>query len=171
MSKKAFFIAAGILALLPVLALAQTVGTITVNSNLPGPPGGIALSDPCSWIFAFYQVAIFFSGILAFGSIVYGGFLYATAAGNPSRESQGKDWIQNALFGVLLLAGAYLILYTINPNLAGAWHALGWVYVICAEPARAIESFEKMIRPSDIVSGPSQRVSAEDSSLCPGVTL
>jgi adenylate cyclase len=39
---------------------------------------------------------------------------------------------------------------TFNPNLAGAWHSLGWVYVICGEPARAIESFEKMIRLSPL---------------------
>jgi tetratricopeptide (TPR) repeat protein len=38
----------------------------------------------------------------------------------------------------------------LNPNLAGAWNALGWVSVICGEPERAIESFEKMIRLSPL---------------------
>jgi TolB-like protein/class 3 adenylate cyclase/Tfp pilus assembly protein PilF len=38
----------------------------------------------------------------------------------------------------------------LNPNLAGAWNSLGWVSVICGEPARAIESFEKMIRLSPL---------------------
>ena len=90
--------------------------SVLINSGIPAANVD-ATTNPAGWVAAFYQVAIFFSGILAFGSIVYGGFLYATAAGNPSRESQGKDWIQNALFGVLLLAGAYLILYTVNPNL------------------------------------------------------
>ncbi len=34
----------------------------------------------------------------------------------------------------------------LNPNLAGAWNALGWISVICGEPERAIESFENTIR-------------------------
>jgi adenylate cyclase len=38
----------------------------------------------------------------------------------------------------------------LNPNLAGAWHSLGWVYVMCGEPERAIESFEQMIRLSPL---------------------
>jgi adenylate cyclase len=38
----------------------------------------------------------------------------------------------------------------LNPNLAGAWNSLGWVSVICCEPERAIESFEKMIRLSPL---------------------
>jgi tetratricopeptide (TPR) repeat protein len=38
----------------------------------------------------------------------------------------------------------------LNPNLAGAWSSLGWVSVICGEPERAIESFEKMIRLSPL---------------------
>jgi adenylate cyclase len=38
----------------------------------------------------------------------------------------------------------------LNPNLAGAWNSLGWVSIICGEPERAIESFEKMIRLSPL---------------------
>jgi hypothetical protein len=56
-------------------------------------------------------------GVLAFGAIVYGGVLYAISMGNPSKQSEGKEWVESALIGLLLLAGAYLILYTINPDL------------------------------------------------------
>jgi TolB-like protein/class 3 adenylate cyclase len=38
----------------------------------------------------------------------------------------------------------------LNPNHAGAWHSLGWIYIICGEPERAIESFENMIRLSPL---------------------
>jgi adenylate cyclase len=38
----------------------------------------------------------------------------------------------------------------LNPNLAVAWNLLGWVSVICVEPERAIESFNKMIRLSPL---------------------
>ncbi|HVO28554.1 MAG TPA: hypothetical protein VMT81_01045 [Candidatus Paceibacterota bacterium] len=88
---------------------------ITIGTNLPG---GIPLSaGPCGWIVNFYYFALLAAGILAFGAIVYGGLKYATSAGNASRQSEGRSWIWSALIGILLLAGAYLILYTINPGL------------------------------------------------------
>ena len=57
------------------------------------------------------------SGVLAFGAIVYGGIKYTLAAGNPSGQSEGKEWVKGALTGLLLLVGAYAILNIINPQL------------------------------------------------------
>jgi Type IV secretion system pilin len=97
----------------PSLA-AQNPTQITINPNLPGTypinsfPGLIA---------NFYSFALVIAGVLAFGAIVYGGIKYATGRGNPSRESEGKSWITNALLGLLLLGAAYIILRTINPQL------------------------------------------------------
>ncbi|WP_439404299.1 winged helix-turn-helix domain-containing tetratricopeptide repeat protein [Bradyrhizobium sp. DASA03076] len=34
----------------------------------------------------------------------------------------------------------------LNPNLAIAWYSRGWVALMCGEPERAIESFDRMIR-------------------------
>ena len=34
----------------------------------------------------------------------------------------------------------------LNPNNAEAWRRAGWVSIMCAEPAQAIESFERMLR-------------------------
>src|SRR5258708_39988061 len=85
-----------------------------INVNLPGShttstiPGVIA---------NFYQFALIAAGILAFGAIVYGGVRYAAGRGNPAAESEAKSWINNALLGLLLLAGAWIVLYTINPQL------------------------------------------------------
>ena len=62
-----------------------------------------------------YGFALAISGVLAFAAIVYGGVKYTFAAGNPSGQSEGKEWVKGALLGLLLLAGAYLILRTINP--------------------------------------------------------
>ncbi len=64
-----------------------------------------------------YQLALGVSGLLAFGSIVYGAIVYTLAAGNPSGQKEGKEWIKQALIGLLLLVGAYIILNTINPAL------------------------------------------------------
>ncbi|WMT73334.1 adenylate/guanylate cyclase domain-containing protein [Bradyrhizobium sp. Ash2021] len=38
----------------------------------------------------------------------------------------------------------------LNPNLAMAWHSRGWVSLMCAQPERAIESFDRMIRLSPL---------------------
>src|SRR5260370_31213539 len=38
----------------------------------------------------------------------------------------------------------------LNPNLAIAWNARGWVTLMCGEAERAIESFDRMIRLSPL---------------------
>jgi hypothetical protein len=88
----------------------------TVSPTIPGLTN-VSTVGPAGWIKGFYNFALIFAGILAFGAIVYGGIKYATSAGNASQQSEGRSWIWSALIGLLLLAGAYLILNTINPNL------------------------------------------------------
>jgi Type IV secretion system pilin len=90
--------------------------TLSINPNIPGL-SNISTSGPAGWVKSFYTFALIISGILAFGAIVYGGIKYATSAGNAHNQQEGRDWIYSALIGLLLLAGAYLILKTINPNL------------------------------------------------------
>jgi hypothetical protein len=99
---------------LPFVAFAQNT-SITINTNLPGP--NASSTGIAGFIANFYIFALMISGILAFGAVVYGGIKYATGRGNPSAESDGKSWITSALLGLLLLAGAYVILLTINPNI------------------------------------------------------
>ena len=73
---------------------------------------------PGQFVYDFYQYALAIGGILAFGVVVYGGVrLILFPAGNPSGQTDAKDWIQAALIGILLLAGAYFILNVINPSL------------------------------------------------------
>jgi hypothetical protein len=112
--KKAFIVFFIILIVtIPAFVFAQ----VTINPNLPGAVVPNTNNNPCTSIINFYWFAIFISGILAFGAIVYGGIKYQLAAGNPSGESEGKKWITGALEGLLLLFSAYLILKIINPNL------------------------------------------------------
>lgn len=103
----------GPLACFPLLAAAQA--TIQINPNLPGTYP--STSGLAGLINNFYNFCLILAGIAAFGAIIYGGVRYATGRGNPSSETEGKQWIQNALLGLLLLAAAWIILYTVNPNL------------------------------------------------------
>ena len=85
-----------------------------VDITLPGYSPG---KPPGQFINSFYQFSLAIGGVLAFGAIVYGGIKYTFAAGNPAGQSEGKEWIRGALWGLLLLASAYLILNTINPKI------------------------------------------------------
>ena len=97
----------------PVFTFAAV--TLSISGSLPGLSANP--TNPGSWINGFYTLALMLGGVLAFGAVVYGGVLYAASAGNPSKQTEGKEWIWAALTGLLLLAGAWIVLHTINPNL------------------------------------------------------
>jgi hypothetical protein len=107
-------VALGLAAVLYVNAAANP----TIDVNFPGGTNPTTGPQAVGGIIAnFYQFALLIGGILAFGAIVYGGVKYTFAAGNPSGQSEGKEWIKGALWGLTLLLGAYLVLKTINPAL------------------------------------------------------
>lgn len=96
--------------------LAAPVFAVSINAAIPGMSTGTS-TPPGGYVLGFYNFTLMIGGVLALGAIVYGGILYAASAGNPSKQSEGREWIKSALIGLLLLAGAYLVLYTINPDL------------------------------------------------------
>lgn len=89
-------------------------------SNLPGatcPSETETGQSPAAYIARFYQFALMIAGTLAFGMIIFGAIQYTVSSGNVSKQSDARDRIFQALWGVALLLGAYLILYTIDPKL------------------------------------------------------
>jgi hypothetical protein len=86
-------------------ALGTNIGKCTVADN------------PAGYIARLYQFSLMIVGFVALGAIIYGAALYTLSAGNMTSKEEGKSWMLNAIYGILLLLGAYLILYTINPNL------------------------------------------------------
>ena len=72
---------------------------------------------PAGFISRLYQFGLMVVGLAAFGSIVWGALQYILAAGNVGKVEDAKEIIQQAIYGILLLLGAYLLLYTINPEL------------------------------------------------------
>ncbi len=97
--------------------LANVAYGIDISASIPGQYATTATSSPSAFVANFYQYALSVAGILAFGIIVYGGVKYMASVGNPSGQSDAKEWIKAAIMGILLLAGAYMILNVINPNL------------------------------------------------------
>ena len=106
-----FFIAVPILFFASGIFFSASADNLNINflTSESGTPG--------EFVNNFYRLALGVAGAAAFAVIIYGAILYTTSAGNPSKQQDAKSWIMGAIWGVVLLLAAYLILYTINPNL------------------------------------------------------
>ncbi len=72
------------------------LGINLLNSNASNDPVGTAIT----WVGAF-------AGLLAFFYLVYGGFMYITAAGNAEQSKKGGQAIINAVLGLIIIALAW----------------------------------------------------------------
>jgi len=88
---------------------------------IPGAPTptGVKTILP-DYIMYIFQFSLYLGALIAFSSFIYGGVRYLTSAGNLARIKDAKSQISAGLLGLLILASAYLILNTINPQLV-AW--------------------------------------------------
>ncbi|KXB08620.1 hypothetical protein AKJ56_00720 [candidate division MSBL1 archaeon SCGC-AAA382N08] len=113
--KKLFiiFIFIGIIAL-PLMALAADTDIFNEPVKISGAAnkGG----DIAGSINHFYRVALGLGGIAAVAVIVIGGIMYATS-GAIDKKNTGKEFITSAIWGLVLLLGAFIVLNTINPQL------------------------------------------------------
>ena len=64
-----------------------------------------------------FNFSIWIAGLVAFASLVYGGFRYLASAGSPENMSEAKTQIWAGVLGLAILLGSYLLLRTINPEL------------------------------------------------------
>jgi hypothetical protein len=69
------------------------------------------------YIISLYKYGIGIIGILAVITIMIGGVIWLTAAGNNERVSEAKKWIGGSLVGVLIAFTSYLIISLVNPAL------------------------------------------------------
>lgn len=65
---------------------------------------------------ALFKLGVGIGATLAVLMIVLGGFKYIISE-LPDSKGDGKQMIQNAVFGLLMILVSWLILYTINPDL------------------------------------------------------
>lgn len=82
--------------------------------------GGIPTEVSIPWIgdyiAALYRWAVPVGAVLATIVIMVAGVIWLTSAGTGSL-STAKDWITNAILGLMLLVGSYVILNLVNPEL------------------------------------------------------
>ena len=134
--RPAIFAAVFLLAL--ALGQAAFAGTETIKPVLDISIPGVSFSgtqvvmetDACGvttsrvsvpWIAqvirGYYAYAIIIAGLLAAVMMMWGGFQWLTSAGDASKVGAAKQRIENALIGLVLVFGAYVILDFVNPNL------------------------------------------------------
>ncbi len=98
--------------LFPIL-IAHAQAQIAVG----GPTAGTSILNLPQMVSNIYNLAYLIGGLLAFGAVVYGAVRYTFSGGNPSAQSDARDQLTQAAFGLLLLLGSYVVLNTISPNL------------------------------------------------------
>jgi cytochrome bd-type quinol oxidase subunit 2 len=107
------FTSIGLLALLflvfaPSNALAVTFNTNDVNgTTLPTKDLKSSITSIIGW-------ALTFLGLIAVIMIIYGGFMWLTAAGNEERISKAKQIISAAIIGLIIILLAAAIVYFIG---------------------------------------------------------
>jgi hypothetical protein len=77
--------------------------------------GGAELNFP-DFLKAIFRLLFSLAALLAVGRLVIGGIMYMTSV-SAGAKSQARTWATSSLYGLLILAGSYLILFTINPEL------------------------------------------------------
>jgi len=55
------------------------------------------------------QIFLGFLGVLAVILIIYAGFLWMTAGGDSGKVDKAKDYIKNAVIGMVIILAAYII--------------------------------------------------------------
>ena len=65
----------------------------------------------------FFNLGIYLAGGIAAMALAFGGVYYLISYFSGKFTSEGKDWMKAGLTGLLLVLGAWLIAYAINPDL------------------------------------------------------
>ncbi|OHA38356.1 MAG: hypothetical protein A3G03_00440 [Candidatus Taylorbacteria bacterium RIFCSPLOWO2_12_FULL_44_15c] len=113
----ALLITANLLALTTVFAqtpyvpLAPLPGT--TDTDVGGKP---AVQNAGNYIKGAFNLTIGIAAVLAIIMIVLGGIIYMGSE-SLGGKAKGKKWIFDAVLGLLLALGSYIILFTINPSL------------------------------------------------------
>ena len=105
----------------PMATFAQGSAPTPINYvplvDLPGTATSDAKGatvELATYLPGIFRLSIGIAGVLAVIMIVYGGVEYLSTDA-ISGKSEGKERIQNALVGLLLAIGSFVILNTINP--------------------------------------------------------
>lgn len=131
----------------------------TVLAPLPGTTDVKDCKVNCKTTLGTYLPGLFnfsigVAAVMAFAVITYGGIMYMTSDAITGK-SQGREYIENALWGLLLIIGAWIILYTINPKI------LDFTFTI---DKPNVGTYSSTVTPGGVASGSS--VGCNDPATC-----
>jgi len=111
--KKAFFFAT-IFMFCALLVAPAAMAQIDISGPLGDVGGGIYGSQVPTKslpvvVGEIISVVLGFLGVVLVLIIIYAGFLYMTAGGNPEKVDKAKSWIINAIIGLIIILLAYSI--------------------------------------------------------------
>lgn len=95
---------------------AHAIGEYTPLAPLPGTTLSSGQTNLETYIPNVFLLSIGVAAFMAFVMITFGGIMYATSDA-ISGKSQGREYVENAVWGLLLVIGAWVILNTINPDI------------------------------------------------------
>lgn len=90
--------------------------TLLAPLPLSGPGSQVEKTSATTYLEGMFKLLIGVAGALAVVMIIVGGIKYMSSDAIGGK-SEAKETIQNAIWGLILAIGAWLILNTINPDL------------------------------------------------------
>ena len=99
-------------------------GLITYPDSIGGGTAGSRVTVG-GYIGFLIKLGIALAAIFAVIMIIIGGIMLVAAGGNPSQRGTAKTYITDAIVGLLIAVGFYVILYTINPQILGGGQLFG----------------------------------------------
>ena len=100
----------------PVLAQQPTDYTLLAPIPQLLKPGSDSATNAATYLPGLVKLIIAIAGALAVVKIIFGGIKYMSTDAF-GEKNEAKITIQNAIWGLLLAISAWLILFTVNPNL------------------------------------------------------
>ncbi len=80
----------------------------------PAPTDETSLPDYVRYVYVF---VLFISGSIAMAVITINGVKYIISSGDPVKIGEARKWLASAFGGIVILASASIVLYTIHPDL------------------------------------------------------
>jgi hypothetical protein len=105
--------------------LAQTCFAVDIGSQLSKAGQGAYGADMSgttslpAMIGAIVKVVLGMLGIILVIIIIYAGYLYMTAGGDTKQLTKAKDFLKNAIIGIIIVVGAYAITDFVVTKMAG----------------------------------------------------
>ncbi|MFA6404629.1 MAG: pilin [Candidatus Paceibacterota bacterium] len=120
-----------------------------LDSRMPDCKGGQIENIDLGNFFQYaFNLLIALSAVAAVFMIVWGGFQYMTTDSSPGK-SEGKEKFKNAIYGLLMVIGSFLILKTVNPKLVQIPASIPPVRVDSSQTQSPLSFFDQINRKAE----------------------